>query len=84
MAKRRTIAAHERVAPPHRLSDSEQEAIDLMASEIACAVADAWAELHDFDRHLVRSTFASGASSAAALDRLELITRPSAMRKVRP
>ena len=56
--------------------DDEQEVMDLQASELACAVADAWAKSSEYTD--VTSTLKS------ALARLELITRPSAMRKVRP
>jgi hypothetical protein len=65
--------------------DDEQEVMDLQASELACAVADAWARARptllcgdypDLD------SYAPGLEKA--LNRLELITRPSAMRKIRP
>ena len=48
----------------------------------ACAVADAWAALAA-DREIL-SANARRAALAAALDRLEAVTRPSAVRKVRP
>lgn len=59
------------------------EVIDLQASELACDVADAWVGARDVisteydDRGAVKKL-------DLALDRLELVTRPSAMRKVRP
>jgi hypothetical protein len=59
--------------------DDEQEVMDLQSSELACDVADAW--------HLDRPNapaIALRSPLAKALDRLELITRPSAMRKTRP
>lgn len=52
----------------------------LQASEIACAVADAWVKERPHPEvvaYMLPTTF-------AALDRLEAVTRPSAMRKVRP
>jgi hypothetical protein len=62
-----------------RALDDDMEAIDLGASEIACAVADAWEKWRQVggwehvpgDLHM-------------ELERLEAITRPSAVRKVRP
>lgn len=63
------------------------EVTDLQASELACDVADAW----------VNARLAVGAHSEpstrnvrvldslrTALDRLEAVTRPSAMRKMQP
>lgn len=54
------------------------EAVDLRASEIACAVADAWITAQGVEHGEERRQLLF-----AALDRLEAITRPSAMRKVR-
>jgi hypothetical protein len=59
--------------------DDEQEVMDLQASELACLVADEWHR----DRPNAPA-IALRSPLAKALDRLELITRPSAMRKVRP
>ncbi len=63
------------------------ESIALQRSPIACAVADAWAR----GRYAARgSAFPGGGkdqpgtSLADALDRLEAITRPSPLRKVKP
>jgi hypothetical protein len=57
----------------------EMEAMDLQASDIACTLADAWVtytkNLHDFQ---ARNNL------GLALEKLEIITRLSAMRKVRP
>lgn len=59
--------------------DDETEVMDLQASEIACAVADAW-----FTYKYRPVGFQESRAFADAMERLELITRPSAMRKVRP
>lgn len=60
--------------------DDEVEVADLQASELACDVADAWAGAErTFDLQLVPGV---SRRLAKALDRLELVTRPSAMRKV--
>jgi len=64
--------------------EDEVEVMDLQASELACDVADAWA-----DKRAKRPLWAVGFSKdapslVATLDRLELVTRPSAMRRVRP
>jgi len=60
----------------------EQEVVELQSSELACAVADAWAT----DRMAARAAdvFDEHPGLARALDRLELVTRASGMRKVRP
>lgn len=60
--------------------DDETEVIDLQASAIACAVADEWAAL--IAKMTVKPFMPR--TLRDALDRLEAITRPSAMRKVRP
>ena len=62
--------------------DDEQEVVELQSSELACAVADAWAT----DRMASRcaSVFDNHPNLARALDRIERVTRPSEMRKVRP
>jgi len=74
-----------------RALDDDMEAIDLGASEIACAVADAWAaELVRVKRTLPHDSDAEEVLRDRdpvmfkALQRLEAITRPSAVRKVRP
>lgn len=61
--------------------DHEEEYADLCASEIACAVADAWA---DPDSQVELHQQAANERLVAALDRLEAATRGSALRKVRP
>lgn len=61
---------------------AESEVQDLCASEISCAVADAWAA----DRMAARAAdvFDAHPGLARALDHLEIVTRDSALRKVRP
>lgn len=61
---------------------SSDEERGLCASEIACAVADAWAAVPA----LTQRDGLEGMSPEfmAALDRLEAATRGSALRKVRP
>jgi hypothetical protein len=59
----------------------------LQASEIACAVADAW--VSTINKSVLTYTTKALRVSVpedlfSALSRLELVTRPSAMRKVRP
>jgi len=61
--------------------EDEVEVMDLQASELVCDVADLWVKA----RHMSDlSVSDSGRRLAQALMRLELVTRPSAMRKVRP
>lgn len=60
-----------------RKAEAAREEDALCASEIACAVADAWVPIK-------LSGLGMDRTLAAALDRLESVTRPSAMRKVRP
>lgn len=59
--------------------EAEQDARDLQGIELACEVADAWVRIEGHE----------GATNVScelrdALDRLEAVTRPSALRKVRP
>jgi len=72
---------HPRAAETRRMMleariDDEQEVMDLQSSELACDIADGWA------KNPRRGELHPGLEDN--LDRLELITRPSAMRKVRP
>lgn len=80
--KRDPLEGHPRAAETRELMrkahiDDEVEVMDLQASEIACAVADKWAKARIFDLCIPEEL-------RSALERLELVTRPSAMRKVRP
>jgi len=88
--RKNPLEGHPRAAETRRMMleariDDEQEVMDLQASELACDIADTWARARptllcgdypDLD------SYAPGLEKA--LNRLELITRPSAMRKVRP
>ena len=56
--------------------DDEQEVMDLQASELVCELADNWSKGRKF--------LSGWHTLETALNRLEIITRPSAMRKVRP
>jgi len=59
----------------------EVEVMDLQASDLACYIADLWVKA----RHASDLTVSyNGRLLAQQLMRLELVTRPSAMRKVRP
>jgi hypothetical protein len=78
---------HPRAAETRRMMieariDDEQEVMDLQSSELACDIADAWVK-HPTSWDLGHKIGISK-EFARTLDRLELITRPSAMRKVRP
>ena len=64
--------------------DLEREILDLGSSEIACAVADSWAALLKYSDDVRRKLERETPTLADNLRRLESITRPSAMRKVRP
>jgi hypothetical protein len=59
--------------------DDEQEVVDLQASELACDVADAWTT---YKYHSVG--FQESQRFTEAMERLELVTRASGMRKVVP
>jgi hypothetical protein len=61
--------------------DDEQEVMDLQSSELACELADAWVG-DNWGRDTSRPELLPILRNA--LNKLELITRPSAMRKVRP
>ena len=81
--KRDPLANHPRAAETRELMkkahvDDEVEVMDLQASELACDLADA------FVRWRSSSDLEVAAVMNKALVRLELVTRPSAMRKVRP
>ena len=70
-------------ADARRAKCDASEAIDLGASEIACAVADAWAAMTDVEKGRVAAV-PQGQFLYPTLDRLEAATRGSALRKVRP
>lgn len=81
--KKSPLDAHPRAAETRELMakalvDDEVEVIDLQASELACDVADA------FVKWRRSSDLGIAQAMGQALMRLELVTRPSAMRKVRP
>lgn len=84
--KRDPLKNHSRAAETRELMkkahvDDEVEVMDLQGSELACDVADLWVKArHSSDL----SVSYEGRLLGQALVRLELVTRPSAMRKVRP
>jgi hypothetical protein len=89
MTKRTNKNAHamvassdERLRRERLLNEGDSEALDLGASEIACAVADAWAAQRP--REFGHSHPGLTSALIEALDRLEAVTRASALRKVRP
>jgi hypothetical protein len=65
--------------------DDAQEVMDLQASELACAVADGWVDWRRANSKTlgVDRTNHRTAILFDILDRLELVTRPSALRKMR-
>jgi hypothetical protein len=95
-AKKRSFDGDHRAAETRELMrkarvDDEVEVMDLQASELACDVADAWAaELARVKKTLPHDNDAEDVLRDRdpimfeRLKRLELVTRPSAMRKVRP
>lgn len=74
-------AAETRELMKKALVDDEVEVMDLQASELACDVADLWLKAKPLDVLMLGE---KGRLLHQALMRLELVTRPSAMRKVRP
>ena len=59
--------------------DDEREVVDLQASELACAVADGWTTYK-----YSSVGFSESQRFIEAMERLELVTRASGMRKVLP
>lgn len=81
-----TLEGHPRATETRELMqkalvDDEVEVMDLQASELACDIADLWVKA----KHVSDLTVSyDGRRLHQALMRLELVTRTSAMRKVRP
>jgi hypothetical protein len=73
-------AAKVRQAMAEARFDDEQEAADIQASELACAVADAWV-VYRGRFSLEAATTAPAQKLSEALNRLELVTRASGMRR---